>query len=234
MRCRRPRTSVASTIAWGVRIWALAVVIAAALAVPIGGLVAAPAVPGAPALANDELADVTRIEQYFNGVRTLSARFLQVSSSGQTAEGAVALKRPGRMRIEYDPPVPILIVADGTFLIYYDSKLGQVSYLPLGSTPAGILVEDRIRLNGGDLTITGFEREAGVIRVTVVRMASPADGSLTLVFSDKPLQLRQWRVVDAQGIATTVSLSDVRTGVSLDSELFDFVDPRNVPPDFPK
>lgn len=209
---------------------ALAIVIAAPLAASPD---AAAAVPVAASLSAEARADIARIESYFNSVRSLTARFLQISSTGQTADGAVALKRPGRMRIDYDPPVPILIVADGTFLIYYDRKLGQVSYLPLGATPAGILVEDKIRLNDGELTITDFEREAEVIRVTVVRTASPGDGSLTLVFSDKPLQLRQWRVVDAQGIATTVSLSDVQTGVSLDSALFEFVDPRNVPPAFP-
>lgn len=178
--------------------------------------------------------DINRIERYFNAVRTLSARFLQISSTGEAAEGTVALKRPGRMRIDYDPPVPIVIVADGTWLIYHDHKLGQVSYLPLGSTPAGILVEDSIQLIGGGLTITAFERAAGVIRVTVTRTASPGDGSLTLVFAEKPLELRQWRVVDAQGVTTTVSLSELRTDVDLDAALFDFVDPRNVPPAFPK
>lgn len=185
------------------------------------------------ALSAEERESIRRIEAYFNGVRTLSGRFLQISSTGQTAEGDVWLKRPGRMRIDYDPPVPVLIVADGTWLIYQDRGLGQVSYLPLDATPAGILVEEEIRLHGGNLSITGYEREAGVIRVTVVRSESPDDGSLTLVFSERPLQLRQWRVVDAQGIATTVSLSDVRTGISLDSTLFDFVDPRHVPPAFP-
>ncbi|MBL8659836.1 MAG: outer membrane lipoprotein carrier protein LolA [Rhodospirillales bacterium] len=190
--------------------------------------------PAAATLSAADSADVARIERYFNAVRTLKARFLQIASTGQTAEGDVWLKRPGRMRIAYDPPVPILIVADGTWLIYSDRELGQVSYLPLGSTPAGILVENEIRLKGGNLTITGFEHEAGVIRITLVRTASPGDGSLTLVFSDNPLQLRQWRVVDAQGVVTTVSLSDVRTGVSLGSDLFEFVDPRHAPPAYPQ
>jgi outer membrane lipoprotein-sorting protein len=190
--------------------------------------------PAAPVLSSEEQADIARIEQYFNAVRSMRARFLQVASTGQTAEGTVFLQRPGRMRIEYDAPVPILIVADGTWLIYYDRKLGQVSYLPLGSTPAGILVEDKIRLNGGALTITGFEHEADVIRVSVVRTDSPADGSLTLVFSDNPLQLRQWRVIDAQGITTTVSLADVETGISFEPRLFEFTDPRQKLPAYPE
>jgi outer membrane lipoprotein-sorting protein len=206
---------------------------AAALLLVVSGVVDAAALEPAR-LTPQERALVDRIEAYFSGVRSMRARFLQAASTGQMAEGSVALQRPGRMRIEYDPPVPVLIVADGTWLIYHDRQLNQISYLPLGSTPAGILVEDKIDLDGGALTITDFNRAAGVIRLTVVRTASPADGSLTLVFSESPLELRQWRVVDAQGVATTVSLLEIVTGVRLDPELFRFVDPRGAPPDFPE
>jgi outer membrane lipoprotein-sorting protein len=194
----------------------------------------AAAAPQAARLTPQERAAIERIEAYFNGVRSLRARFLQAASTGQIAEGSVALQRPGRMRIEYDPPVPVLIVADGRWLIYHDRNLNQISYLPLGSTPAGILVEDRVDLDGGALTIVDFSRSAGVIRITVVRTATPADGSLTLVFSEAPLELQQWRVVDAQGVTTTVSLSEIETGVRLDPALFRFTDPRGRPPDFPE
>lgn len=207
----------------------LAVTAVVLLAMPGAGTAAAPA-----PLSAGEQALVGRIEAYFNGVRTMRARFLQSASTGQVAEGTVALQRPGRMRIEYDPPVPVLIVADGTWLIYHDRGLNQISYLPLGQTPAGILVEDKIDLDGGGLTIVDFSRAAGVVRITVVRTQSPADGSLTLAFSESPLELRQWRVVDAQGVATTVSLSEIATGMKLDAELFRFVDPRRKAPDFPE
>lgn len=209
----------------------MAVMAVMLLAMPGVGAAAAP--EPTRLLASDQ-ALVGRIEAYFNGVRTMRARFLQSASTGQMAEGTVALQRPGRMRIEYDPPVPVLIVADGTWLIYHDRGLNQISYLPLGQTPAGILVEDKIDLDGGGLTIVDFSRAAGVVRITVVRTQSPADGSLTLAFSESPLELRQWRVVDAQGVATTVSLSDIETGMKLDPELFRFVDPRRKAPDFPE
>ena len=111
----------------------LAVTVVVLLAMPGAGTAAAP--EPAP-LSAGEQALVGRIEAYFNGVRTMRARFLQSASTGQVAEGTVALQRPGRMRIEYDPPVPVLIVADGTWLIYHDRGLNQISYLPLGSTPA--------------------------------------------------------------------------------------------------
>ncbi len=214
-------------MAAAVRLLALAVLLSAPA-------LATAAAPEPARLSTADQALVGRVEAYFNGVRTMRARFLQSASTGQTAEGSVALQRPGRMRIEYDPPVPVLIVADGTWLIYHDRGLNQISYLPLGSTPAGILVEDRINLDGGGLTIVDFSRAAGIIRITVVRTQSPADGSLTLAFSESPLELKQWRVVDAQGVATTVSLSEIETGIELDAELFRFVDPRRKAPDFPE
>ena len=179
----------------------------------------------APDLPDAERRDVRRIEAYLNDIDTLQARFLQVSSQGGVAEGDVYLARPGRLRIEYDPPVPVLIVADGSWFIYYDSELDQVSYLRLSATPAAVLVSDDISLFSGDLAVTAFERADEVIRVTVTRTEEPLEGSLTLVFADRPLALKQWTVVDAQGIATTVSLIGTRFGMALDEALFRFRKP---------
>ncbi len=178
------------------------------------------------ALGKSELAAVDRIQAYLNRIKTVRSQFLQASSNGELAEGNLYISRPGRLRIEYQPPVPILIVADGTFLIYHDRELNQVSYIPLGSSPAGILLEDRISLTGGDLTVTDFKQEKGTLRVTVVRTDSPLEGSLTLVFSDAPLTLRKWAVTDAQGIVTNVSLVKAKFGVPLDPKLFRFKNPQ--------
>ena len=207
------------------RRWPTAVITAVALAVATVAAASAAEVRNlAPDLPVAERDDVLRIEAYLNGIDTLQARFLQVSSQGGTAEGDVYLARPGRMRIEYDPPVPVLIVADGSWLIYYDSELDQTTYLRLSATPAAILVDD-VSLFSGDLAVTAFERAAGVLRVTVTRADEPLEGALTLVFTDRPLALKQWTVVDAQGIATTVSLIGTRFGISLDDDLFRFRKP---------
>jgi outer membrane lipoprotein-sorting protein len=180
---------------------------------------------GDPASAAVDHGQVQRIEKYLNGIRTVEAQFVQVSSTGEAAEGTLYLSRPGRLRIEYAPPSPILIVADETFLVYYDKDLEQVSHIPLGSTPAGILLDGNIRLTGGDLTVTALTSGGGTIRLGVVRTDNPGEGALTLVFSDPPLTLRQWEITDSQGIVTTVSLVSARFGVTLDRKLFRFEDP---------
>jgi outer membrane lipoprotein-sorting protein len=181
--------------------------------------------PRAAALSAEDKADLGRIEQYLNGIHTMAARFQQFSPEGGTAGGALYVSRPGRMRFEYDKPVPILIVADGTFVAYIDNSLKEVTYLPIGSTPAWFLLRERISLSDG-ITITKFERGPGALRMSVIENKSPENGTLTLILSDRPLELRQWTIVDQEGKTTTVSLSDVKLGIPLDAKLFTFVDPR--------
>ncbi len=135
------------------------------------------------------------------------------------------MSRPGRMRIEYDPPVPVLMVATGGMLTYYDRELEQVSHIELDSTPAGILIRKRISLFSEDITATALERGAGVLSMTLVRGDDPLEGSIALVFSDRPLTLKKWVVTDAQGIETMVSLLDTRFNISLDPKLFAFEAP---------
>jgi outer membrane lipoprotein-sorting protein len=178
------------------------------------------------ALTAQDRADMQRIEQYLNGIRTLTARFQQFNDEGGTTGGALSVSRPGRMRFEYDKPVPILLLADGTFVVYIDYSLKQVTYLPIGSTPAWFLLRDNISLTDG-ITVTKFEHGPGVLRLSVVENKSPENGTLTLVFADKPLELKQWTIVDQQGKTTTVALTNVETGKPLDPKLFTFDDPRS-------
>jgi outer membrane lipoprotein-sorting protein len=170
-------------------------------------------------------ADLARIEAYLNGLKTLKARFLQIAPDGASSGGTAWLERPGRMRFQYNPPSPLLLVASGTLLVFHDSQLKQTSNIPLSATPLGLLLQDNLKLSG-DVTVTAISRQPGQIQVTLVRTASPADGSLTLVFADNPLVLRQWSVVDQQRRETRVTLYDVQLGGSFDQELFHFVDPK--------
>jgi outer membrane lipoprotein-sorting protein len=205
------------------------------LAVAAGGVVAAagivPALAAAPrgGLSEQDRADVARVEEYLNAIRTLSARFMQISDAGGTAEGMFYLSRPGKLRLEYDPPVPILLVANGTFLVHYDKQLKAVTHLPINSTPAGLLVRERIALSG-DVTVTDVERGPGSLRVSVEQTKDPQAGRITLVFAERPFALSNWQVTDAQGNVTRVALIEPRSGVPLDPALFRFTDPSFLSP----
>ncbi len=183
----------------------------------------------AASLSPQDRADIARVETYLNGMKALSSRFLQVAPDGTTSEGNAWLVRPGRMRFQYDPPTPVLLVAGHGLLVFYDAQLNQTSNLPLSATPLGLLLRDNLRLSG-DVTVIGIDRLPGQLQVTLVRTSSPGDGSLTLVFADNPLALRQWAVVDGQRQETKVSLFDIHFGGTFPDSLFEFVDPRLLPP----
>jgi outer membrane lipoprotein-sorting protein len=178
-----------------------------------------------PALSARDRTDLQRVEAYLNGLTTLRARFIQIAQNGATAQGTALIWRPGRMRFDYDPPEPLMLIANNGQFLHYDKELRQPSIVPVGSTPLGILLRDRITLSG-DVTVTGLQREQGLLRVTLYRTGNPGEGRLTLVFANDPLELRQWLVVDGQGRTTRVTLSGIETGVRLDRAAFDFNDPR--------
>jgi len=180
------------------------------------------------ALTARDRADIGRIETYLNGLRTLKARFLQTAPDGATSEGVAWIDRPGKMRFQYDPPTPFLLVAGHGLFTFYDRQLHQTSTVPLDSTPLGLLLREHLTLSG-DVTVTGIDRQPGEIQLTLARTSSPGDGSLTLVFADQPLSLRQWSVIDAQRQETHVSLFNEQFGASFDPDMFSFVDPKAVP-----
>jgi outer membrane lipoprotein-sorting protein len=198
----------------------------------ISGLGALALVPGAlaPRLARAAVgpadkADLDRVQEYMNNIHTLQSRFEQVSNDGGVATGTLYLSRPGKMRVEYDPPVPILLVATDNRIWYYDKKLQQVSFFALQDTPAWFLLQDNVRF-GGDITVSNLARDPGVLRVTVNESKNPSLGQATLVLSDKPLQLRKWQIVDAQRKEVTVTLDDPHYGTPLNPQLFYWTDPR--------
>ena len=204
----------------------------ALLLLPMGLLV--PAVPAAAQAAfqptAQDRADLARIEAYLDSLRTLKARFLQVAPNGATSEGTVWLDRPGRMRFQYIPPSPLLLVAGHGLVVFRDNALNQTSNIPIGQTPLGILLADHVRMQG-EVTVNGLQRLPGQIQVSLYRTKSPGDGTLTLVFADNPLALRQWTVLDAQRQETRVTLYNAELGGQFDPNLFNVADPNAFRPD---
>lgn len=190
-------------------------------------LTLAPAFALAPpppvALTAQDAADLQRIAAYLNGIHTMYAKFRQVSSDGRAAGGQMWMERPGRMRFEYDLPSPILLIADRFYVYYIDKELAQVSEVGLKSTPAWLLLRDPVTF--ADLVVTGFQRQPNLLRVSVTQAADADAGSLTMVFTNEPMALVQWTIVDQQRRVTTVSLYDQRFGMALDPKLFVYQNP---------
>lgn len=171
---------------------------------------------------------VARLEAYLSGITTIRAKFNQIAPNGDVSSGVFTLKRPGKMRWQYNPPIPILLVSDGGTITYYDSDLGQVNYIDMDDTLASFLARKDILLNSPAIELKEFSAAANAIRVTVVERAKPTEGSLMLEFSDNPLALRFMNVTDASGNTTRVQLQNAEFGVPLADSQFVFKDPRGV------
>jgi outer membrane lipoprotein-sorting protein len=194
---------------------------------PTGAPRAQGAAPSAFQPTAQDRADLARVEAYLNSLHTLKAHFLQVAPNGGISEGTAWVERPGRMRFQYDPPAPFVLVAGHGLLVFRDLKLNQTSNLFLSQTPLGILLADKVMLSGG-VTVTGMARLPGQLQVSLVRTGKSSDGTLTLIFTDPPLALRQWTVIDAQRKETRVTLSNVELGGSFNQGLFDVGNPQPI------
>jgi outer membrane lipoprotein-sorting protein len=171
-------------------------------------------------LSKQSTTDLMRIQKHLNSSKTVKARFLQVSSNGEYAEGQIFIQRPGRLRLIYDEPNPLLVIADGKHISFIDRRINTATTLYLSMTPADLMLRESIGFFGNDVIVTSVNKTPGVVRVGLLNAKEPDTGSIELVFSDQPVELRKWTVTDAHGIKTTVSLLGPTFDVTLSPKLF--------------
>lgn len=163
-------------------------------------------------------------ETYLNDLKSFSGEFVQINSKGHKAKGTVCLSRPGKMRLDYHPPSSLLIVSNGKWLVTYDKESDEPNYVSLENTPAAFILRPHISFTEG-VTVTNIIRGAETTRISLVRQDEPDAGTLSLVFTHSPICLKEWSVVDAQGVETRVAISNLKPNVSLSPELFVIKDP---------
>lgn len=177
------------------------------------------AAPAPVALDPDTKLQLARIQQYLNSVHTLRASVLQEAPNGDVTQGVVWMDRPGRLRLQDDPPSQVtLVAADGQVLLY-DGSTGATTRMPLARTPLAMLLAPHITLSG-PVTVTAFQHLPEALRVTIVDTKHPGQGSLTLTFQDNPIVLRDVRMVDARGNTNRLMLRTVQTGITPPPGLF--------------
>ncbi|GAB6966108.1 outer membrane lipoprotein carrier protein LolA [Komagataeibacter kakiaceti JCM 25156] len=189
---------------------------ACALACLSAGVLRAPAAGAQEQMAvgasDQDHALLERVEHHLDAISLLKARFRQTAPDGKQTTGTAWIDRTNRrMRFQYDPPSPLLLVASHDQVVFNDSQLDQTTTMPMDKTPLGLLLRPHLQLSG-DVTVTGLSRDGNALGITVVRTESPGDGSLTLLFHDSPLLLRGWIIQDAQQESTRVDLLDIHTG----------------------
>ncbi|MBC8036556.1 MAG: outer-membrane lipoprotein carrier protein LolA [Rhizobiales bacterium] len=162
---------------------------------------------------------IRHINDYINGFKNLQGDFSQISPKGNVSRGIFFISKPGKMRFEYAPPNPFLIVADGTWLTIKNRAKEKGDQFPLSETPLRLVLGNEVDLLR-DTNILGFEEAEGLTTVTLEDKEGVLGGQLILVFDQTQKALQQWVIVDSKGRRTTVSLENIVAGVKPDPQLF--------------
>ena len=193
----------------------------------------ASAVPAALVLASPAAAqtvtDLDRAVEALRGITTLQADFLQTDRAGRSVAGKLTIKRPGKIRFQYQKGVPLLIVGDGKALTMVDYEVRQVQRWPMGNSPLGALLDPRRDVKRfGTLQPVSDPR---IVSIEVRDRTHPEYGVITLIFNRKAgapggLELVGWVALDSQNQRTTIRLSNMRYGGDVPDSAFRFTDPR--------
>ncbi len=167
-----------------------------------------------------------------NGITTLRGGFYQIEPSGALTEGTFYIAKPGRLRFEYKPPSPTLIVSDGRTVAVANRRLATVDRYPLNDTPLRLIVGNNIDIRHNPQLVS-VAHQQGAIVIGMRTSTNRAKANLALVFSEPDYELRQWTVVDDQGLSTTVALRNVVPGTPLAPALFVLPDKAGLRPPRP-
>jgi outer membrane lipoprotein-sorting protein len=170
------------------------------------------------------------LSAYLNGITTAVADFSQINADGTISTGRIYIKRPGRVRFEYAPPDRSLVLASGGQVAIFDNKSNQdPEQYPLKRTPLNLILAEKVNLGRAKMVV-GHSSDGTSTRVLAQDPENPEYGTIELVFTDNPIELRQWVITDDLGQQTTVILGAMDKGGEIKSSLFNFtveMDKRN-------
>jgi outer membrane lipoprotein-sorting protein len=179
--------------------------------------------PPAP-LSDDDRALVDKAAAYLDGLGQVKGRFVQTDPRGTSSSGVLYLNRPGKARFEYEGPAQRLVVSDGHTVVVYDGRLKTFNRYPLGSTPLALFLQRHVRLDQ-KVVVDRVDRLPGGFQIVAHDGRHESQGHITLSFSDGPVELKEWSIIDARGARTDVRLSDLQPASGLDPALFQLQNP---------
>jgi outer membrane lipoprotein-sorting protein len=187
-------------------------------------LIAAPAL-----VAASPTGELVQVQQHLASVSSMTATFAQTDRNGRVLTGTMTLKRPGKIRFQYQKGVPQLIVADGNSLYFIDYQVRQVDRWPIGNSPLAVLLNPKRDIaQYATVKPTG---DPSIVSVEVHDSRHPEYGRITLIFQKNAsapagLLLQGWVALDSQSNRTTIRLSGQRYNASVSDGTFRWNDPR--------
>ncbi|AZL59131.1 outer membrane lipoprotein carrier protein LolA [Tabrizicola piscis] len=174
-----------------------------------------------PLPAAAERIPLSEISDYLNSLSTVESDFTQVNSDGTISTGKIYIRRPGRIRFEYAPPDRSLVIAGSQTVAIFDAKSNQApEQYPLKRTPLNLILSDNVDLGRASMVV-GHTDDGTSTRVLAQDPEAPEQGTIELVFTANPVELRQWIITDDLGAQTTVILGEMKKGGQLSARLFD-------------
>ncbi len=170
-------------------------------------------------LSEDDNAAVTLLNTYLNEIVNMKGEFTQTSPRGQIANGVFYISKPGKMRFEYAPPSPLLVVSDGRWVTVKNTTRNKDDQYPLAATPLKLVLAGEVNLFE-QAVILKVESQDNLVAVTMEEKDQLVAGQLTMVFDREANDLVQWIILDGKGQRTTVQLSNVDKEVEPDPKLF--------------
>lgn len=170
---------------------------------------------------------LTKVEKAYNNMRTIKAKFAQFNSKvkNDLQTGDLYLSKPGKMRLVYEKGSPLEFYANNGYFIYHDKELKEVSYFELDQTPVALILKSKLSFTDPEFVVTDVQDVLDEYYVTAHKKSAPELGSITLVIDKESMQLKQWDVVDMQGIKSTVSLYDIEQNKPIEATMFNFQNP---------
>lgn len=174
-----------------------------------------------PLPAAADIIPLSDLSAYLNGLTTVETDFTQVNADGTISTGKIFIHRPGRVRFEYSPPDASLVIAGAGQVGIFDAKSNQPpERYPLKKTPLNLILGEDIDLATANMVI-GHTDDGTSTRVLAQDPEFPEYGTIELVFTADPIELRQWIITDDLGAQTTVILGELKKGQDLKASLFD-------------
>lgn len=165
------------------------------------------------------------ISKYLNAMTTAQGDFTQINGDGTISTGTIYIKRPGRVRFEYNAPDTGLVIAGSNTVVIYDKKSNQPpETYPLSRTPLSIILARDVNLSQAKM-VTGHSYDGTATTVTAQDPENPQYGNIQMKFTGPNPELRQWIINDGNGGQTTVILGELKTGGTLANKLFDVGSP---------
>ena len=177
------------------------------------------AVAASDQLTEEDRAAVVQLNEYLNAIDTMSGEFTQTSPRGQVANGIFYIAKPGKMRFEYAPPSPLVVISDGSWVTVQNTKRNNLDQYPLSATPLKLVLANDVNLFE-QAVILDIKSEDDVSMITLQEKNQLVAGKLTMIFNRATNELVQWVVVDGKGQQTSVQLANVQIGVEADPQLF--------------